>query len=95
MLGLLDDMRNRRLDAFSRAKGLSSKELLQEMEDATTVSDIDTLGEARGMLGDFERTVLDLYVDVWGSFSSGRRCSVCGMTEKQCAEIGYDCVSEC
>lgn len=94
MRGRLSDISLRRSEAFLAGPGVGVKEALTRIEDATTTADIDTLHEAREILDDFSRQVLDLYVEVWRGFGK-YRCAVCGRTEKQSADIGYDCAREC
>jgi len=96
MLEAVLDIEQRRLQAFidGSGKGLSTVEHLALQPEATTQEDIDTLQDARAMLDDFSRAVLDVYVDVWQDFGK-YRCSVCGRTLKQSKAIGYNCTSEC
>lgn len=95
-LSVLADVDHRRTMAFREASGqcISSRELLQRVEDATTQRDIDSLGEIRKMLDPFAMYVLDIYTQVWQSFGK-YRCSVCGMTPQQAADANYDCINEC
>ncbi|GAA1639324.1 hypothetical protein GCM10009700_27840 [Brevibacterium sanguinis] len=96
MLERLSEIRQRRLDAFREADhaGASAADNIQAIADATTIEDINTLHEAREVLDDFERNVLDMYVDVWREFGK-YRCPVCGMTDRQSAAVGYDCLKGC
>lgn len=92
----ISEIVRRRLEAYSAGsgKGLSTKDHLALIPEATTVDDIYTLHEAREMLDPFSRAVLDLYADVWREWGK-YRCSVCGRTSAQSAAIGYDCGREC
>jgi hypothetical protein len=98
IMDALKSIQTRRIEAFKSASSLipqiSTRELLEVIEDATTPEDIDTLSEARKMIDPFALAVLDLYSDVWQSFGK-YRCSVCGMTTKQALEANYDCYQEC
>lgn len=96
MLDRIREIAERRTDAFRAAdrKGRTSREVLDEMGEATTADDIQALHAARMMLDHRSREVLDLYSEVWQEW--GRlRCGVCGRTAKQNQALGYDCVNEC
>jgi hypothetical protein len=96
MTEALTDLSRRRIEAFSAGtgKGLTTAEHLALVPESTTPADVDLLNEARHMLDDLSRGVLDLYVDVWREFGKGR-CPVCGMTSKQARDANYNCAIEC
>jgi hypothetical protein len=96
MAAALRELQHRRTAAFSAGNGLglSSKDQLALITEATTAEDIDLLNDALRMLDEFSRTVATLHTDVWREFGKGR-CSVCGRTAKQNAAIGYDCATGC
>jgi hypothetical protein len=97
MAAALRELQTRRITAFSAGNGLglSSKDQLALIAEATTADDIDLLNDAVRMLDEFSKTVATLHTDVWREFAKGQRCSVCGMTSKQAAAARYDCAREC
>lgn len=89
---------NRRTEAFGNVDPALYSGVrhpgLEAMEDATTDADVRMLNAARNSLDERSKSILALYVNVWRSFGK-QRCSVCGRTKNQNAEIRYDCAREC
>jgi hypothetical protein len=92
----LHEIGRRRMEAFraGEGKGLSSREHLALIPEATTPEDFDTLYDAIDQLDDDAKLVIALVKDMWREWGK-YRCSVCALTPKQAAAIGYDCISEC
>lgn len=91
----LDAISRRRLEAFSRTGGSSTRDRLTAMADATTLDDLEIMGQAARQLDDFARTVMTLHSDLSQEYARGVRCAVCGRTKAQSEAIAYDCAREC
>lgn len=91
----LDDIRIRRLDAFSAQGDVTTRERLTAMADATTLDDLLFLRRIRDGLDEDTELLLQHYEDLSREYASGIRCAVCGMTGKQSRAIGSDCRVDC
>lgn len=69
-----------------------------ESADSVTGDEVGHLFQA---LGDLYYSNLEMYrfihvmMDLARDLEAGRRCPVCGRTENQNEELGYDCYGEC
>lgn len=94
----INDISRRRIEAFASGSGLglSSREHLQLMAEATTPDDIDVLNRAiRSITDPYASAVMSLAIDIHREWIRAGRCGVCGMTSAQAEEANYDCVREC
>lgn len=95
MLDKLQDIRQRRMEAFAKADRPGKSEWMKEVANSTTLEDVKTISEAYYMLEEFEQLVTDLCEDLGREYARGIRCGVCGHTTAQSLALGEDCMYDC
>lgn len=93
LMNALKELGRRRVAAGADAQ--SHLDRWRARAEVTTREDIDLLNHCLQYADEFSLVLGRLRESVWSEFTNGLRCSVCGRTERQNAEIGYNCTEEC